>query len=602
MATNPPESGSRRSGEGPTPEAGEGTDAQDSELAQLGDTERARLEELRMESTRQATYFEEGLNRLQKELHEQSTESAERIRALKAEIEHLKITRFEAKSENYRIKTSLSWRMTWPLRLLRDAGAAFVRKSRARVDRLFSSHPARGVKGEAHSAAVVQAGTAARLVSGGQQRAEIEGESIELFTEGPSRLNGRNETALLVTHESSRTGAPILALNMTRALRQKYNIVVVILRDGALGDEFVAESDLVIGPLKAEQRSPEFLTALFEAISARVPIKFAIVNSIVSTVALGPLWENDIATVHLIHEFSSSIRPGGQFRSSAFYAGEQIFSSEIVRENAMQELPRRARAGRVLSQGMCLPPLRSEPGERERIRSDLRPAGWPRDTVVILGVGPVAFGEGVDLFIACARRVAEMAPIKKFRFVWITERSEKAPDEKYRLYLADQIQRCELNEVAAIVKTVSGAGGAYLESDALFLSSRLDSLPLAFLEAIHFAKPVVCFKSATGAAEYLAQEPLASFGIVPFLDVESAAGRIFRLIEDRELRLQIGQASKMLESRFRFDRYVEEIERTARQCALKKQQEVADRLVISQSNLFNGEFFSSPPAPLVLAI
>ena len=384
---------------------------------------------------------------------------------------------------------------------------------------------------------------------------------------------------------------------MTRVLRQKYNIVVVILRDGALGYEFLAGSDLVIGPLKADQRSEDFLTALFEAISARVPIKFAIVNSIVSTVTLGPLWENDIATLHLIHEFSSYIRPRGQFRSSAFYAGEQIFSSEIVRENARQELPRRARAGWVLPQGMCLPPLKSEPGERERIRSDLRPAGWPADTVVILGAGAVTFRKGVDLFLACAKRVAEMAPAKKFRFVWFGEGMDTGLDAKYALYLEDQVQRSGLNGVAAILKAVSDMEAAYLDSDLLFLSSRLDPLPSVCLEAIHFAKPVVCFESATGIAEYLARDPEAAFGIVPFLDLESAAGRIFRLIEDPDLRLRTGQASKRLESWFRFDHYVEEIDRIARQCALKKQQEKADRLVISQSNLFDAKFFSSPLTP-----
>ena len=64
-------------------------------------------------------------------------QSAERIRELKAEIEHLKITRFEAKRENYSIKTSLSWRLTWPLRVLRDAGMAVINKSQRRF-RLLS--------------------------------------------------------------------------------------------------------------------------------------------------------------------------------------------------------------------------------------------------------------------------------------------------------------------------------------------------------------------------------------------------------------------------------------------------------------------------------
>ena len=402
----------------------------------------------------------------------------------------------------------------------------------------------------------------------------------------------------MVTHESSRTGAPIIALNLTRALRQKYNVIVVILREGALGYEFVAGSDLAIGPLNAEQRSPGFLTALFQEIATRIPIKFAIVNSIGSTVALSALWENDIATVHLIHEFSSYIRPRGQFRSSAFYSGERIFPANIVRESARQELPRRARPGQVLPQGTCLPALRSEPGERERIRSDLRPAGWPADTIVILGAGTVTFRKGVDLFLACAKRVAEMAPAKKFRFVWFGEGMDTGLDEKYALYLEDQVQRSGLNGVATILKAVSDIETAYLDSDLLFLSSRLDPLPLVCLEAIHFAKPVVCFESATGIAEYLAQDPIAAFGIVPFLDIEAAARQIFRLIEDSELRVQIGQASKKLaNSRFPFDRYVEEIDRIARQCALKKQQERADRLVISQSNLFNADFFSSPLDP-----
>src|SRR4029077_20912034 len=198
---------------------------------------------------------------------------------------------------------------------------------------------------------------------------------IELFTEGLSRLGRKRETALLVTHESSRTGAPILALNLTRALRQKYNVIVVILREGALGYEFVAGSDLAIGPLNAEQRSPEFLTALFQEVSARMPIKFAIVNSIVSTVTLSALWENDIPIIHLIHEFSSYIRPRGQFRSSAFYSGGRIFPACIVRESARRELPKRTVPGRVLPQGICSLPFGLEPLVRARIRSAFRPAG-----------------------------------------------------------------------------------------------------------------------------------------------------------------------------------------------------------------------------------
>ena len=104
-------------------------EARDSKLAELNDAAKKREEKLTMELARQSAHFGESISRLQRELQDQATYSAECIREFKAEIEHLKITRFQAKRENYSIKTSLSWKLTWPLRLLRDAGMALVNKS-----------------------------------------------------------------------------------------------------------------------------------------------------------------------------------------------------------------------------------------------------------------------------------------------------------------------------------------------------------------------------------------------------------------------------------------------------------------------------------------
>ena len=310
---------------------------------------------------------------------------------------------------------------------------------------------------------------------------------------------------------------------------------------------------------------------------------------------MGALWENDIAIVHLIHEFSSYIRPPGQFRSSAFYSGERIFPAEVVRENARHELPELTDPGRIVPTGKCETPSRAEPGERERILFDLRPPGWPADTVVILGVGTITLRKGVDMFIACAKRVAEMAPKKRFRFVWFGDPLDSEADRKYSLYLADQVERSGLNEVAVIRPAISDVDIAHSESDLMFVTSRLDPLPSVSLDALFHAKPVVCFEAATGTAEYLARDPVASYGIVPFLDVEAAARCIVCLIEDRDLRLRVGQASRKLAGAyFTLEHYVEELDRIGQECALKKQQEKADRAVISQSNLFDAGFFSSP--------
>lgn len=49
-------------------------------------------------------------------------------------------------------------------------------------------------------------------------------------------------TLLLVSHEASRTGAPILCLSLARHLRDRYNIAILLLRDGPLTPHFRSAS------------------------------------------------------------------------------------------------------------------------------------------------------------------------------------------------------------------------------------------------------------------------------------------------------------------------------------------------------------------------
>ena len=60
-------------------------------------------------------------------------ESGKRVTQLEEEVEQLKITRFEAKRECYAMKTSFSWKLTWPFRVLRDMSVAFVCRSKHRL-------------------------------------------------------------------------------------------------------------------------------------------------------------------------------------------------------------------------------------------------------------------------------------------------------------------------------------------------------------------------------------------------------------------------------------------------------------------------------------
>ena len=108
---------------------------------------------------------------------------------------------------------------------------------------------------------------------------------------------------------------------------------------------------------------------------------------------------------------------------------------------------------------MCLPPLRSEPGERERIRSDFARQAGPRTRSSFSERELSPLEKGVDLFLACARRVAEMAPAEEVSLCLVRGGDGHGLDAKYALYLEDQVQRSGLNGVAAILKAVSDMEG-----------------------------------------------------------------------------------------------------------------------------------------------
>ena len=66
------------------------------------------------------------------------------------------------------------------------------------------------------------------------------------------RLDPSRETILLIVHDASRTGAPIIAYNIALRLRQKYNVVAVLL---AAGDLFTVSRPAAL-PWSDRSRAP----------------------------------------------------------------------------------------------------------------------------------------------------------------------------------------------------------------------------------------------------------------------------------------------------------------------------------------------------------
>jgi glycosyltransferase involved in cell wall biosynthesis len=405
------------------------------------------------------------------------------------------------------------------------------------------------------------------------------------------------DTVLVVSHEASRTGAPILSLNIVHELKKKYNVItLLLLNGGVIANDFLRTSDIVIGPL-SDGRNPDLVASGIDQLLALTTVSFAIVNSIESRSVLPALARRFIPTVTLIHEFA----PTDSFREAVFWSTETIFSASVTYENAISECPDLQNCKfPVVPQGRCaLPSLANEAAlrleEEAKVLDTLRPVGLSKDTIIILGAGTVEIRKGVDLFIACAAEIFKAWPDAHCRFVWIGSGYDPEHDGTYSVYLADQVRRSGLQERVFFLPATSSIETAYQAADIFLLSPRLDPLPNVAIDAMYHGLPVVCFARATGIADILIENGFEEVCVAPYFEISQLASKILALIESRPMRQEIGRKLQQLVlNKFNIEHYVSQLEGIAFNAGKWIRNEQADIPEIIKSGVSRLDFYVHP--------
>jgi glycosyltransferase involved in cell wall biosynthesis len=418
-----------------------------------------------------------------------------------------------------------------------------------------------------------------------------------------SRIDPARETILLITHQASRTGAPIVAYNIAQRLRLKYNIVAVVLSGGELVPHFEALCAAVVGPLTYPDWNSIEAEHLVRHLTRAYRVHAAIANSIESRFVLPALAHHLVPVVTLAHEFASYTRPSGAMGQALDWSTQVIFSAELVARNAQQEHPTLAgRTIHVLRQGRCDVPARWDgPEAGAKQAPDLARVFRPRgaeDALVVLGCGTVHIRKGVDLFLACAAAVTAAGTKRPVRFIWIGHGYDPENDVNYSCYLADQIARSGLQGHVEILDEVEDLEPAYRLADVFFLSSRLDPLPNVTIEAALRGMPVVCFEEATGIGEVLDADPRTRRCVVPHMDAAAAARIIAEFADHEDSLKEAGAVTRSLaEAAFDMDRYVSRIDDLIGDAARIGRQRTQDFETIRENALFDQETYIPPFYP-----
>ncbi len=170
--------------------------------------------------------------------------------------------------------------------------------------------------------------------------------------------NGR-PTVLLLLHEATYTGAPILGFNLAKALSDQCNVVVVLKRGGPLDSAFSSiEVAVVAAPPREKVLDPYQMQRFAAKLQDVYQPTYAIANSVETRSIAVALGHCDIPLVALIHEFWPGTKPTVQLE---FYANcsALVFPSRIVEQSSLRAFRETALQNRfILPQGpSAVPPF-----------------------------------------------------------------------------------------------------------------------------------------------------------------------------------------------------------------------------------------------------
>ncbi|MDR1182090.1 MAG: glycosyltransferase family 4 protein [Bacteroidales bacterium] len=368
---------------------------------------------------------------------------------------------------------------------------------------------------------------------------------------------------LFVSHDASRTGAPIALLSIIRNLKaqNKHLLDILLIQGGDLENDFTQSANklFILNKKKTAFLFEKLLKKIINSNNFSMFLKeiskhllsiykklqywgifrklkkqnysLIYVNSIVSVEFASRLKEALSVPVLLhIHELEYSIDSfiGHEYFSSCVSFFDRFIAvNEMVKQNLVDNYKIDKSKIAVAYPFSCniLPPNK----KKEDILNELK----IRDDSFIIGASGNGFWiKGCDIFISLAYSFFKKYPKTNCVFIWLGKLSES----DYRNIHYD-LENTDLLEKVKFIGERPNPVDYYNIFDVFTLVSRVDSFPLVCLENAYLSKPLICFDKSGYMPTFL--KGGAGF-VVPYLDVKSMSEKIYLLYNDPDLRTKLG--------------------------------------------------------------
>lgn len=347
------------------------------------------------------------------------------------------------------------------------------------------------------------------------------------------RVDGKffNPSIIFVSHEASRTGAPIVLLSMLRWIKENTDIEfgIVIGADGPMREDFKALAPCIFMDAYPHEKRRDILRQF-----CGLNVQCVFLNTIVSGVYGTYLTFLNARFVTYVHEMENLFSVFETvFKDLLSFCSDYI----AVSEGSISAINKRARGHNDLKISY-IPPF-IDRRSRATETPSIRPAEQLEHNIpTIYGCGALELRKGPDLFCDIAEILLNEG-VTDFRMKWI--------GAKASWDLAKEIERRGIGSHVEWLGVQSDPR-KFLKDGVMFvLPSREDPFPLVCLEAAEQGLPVICFDHRAGSMYQFVERDAGI--VVDYLDAQKMALSVKMLLQDSARRRALGaRAKKKIES------------------------------------------------------
>jgi len=341
---------------------------------------------------------------------------------------------------------------------------------------------------------------------------------------------------IFISHETSRTGAPINLLHLINVYKSIFgdNFIVISMAEGDYLEEFQKLGNFISLSKTISLYSDELFNFFFIELYNKGYTK-CIANSIFTGTFMDLIKQIGIKPLFLINELPATIRDlhcntiaqnlsNGKVHLvfPSQWVADQFSSQFGLHQNYVHIVPQSVRSsmrygGKVIdAKKTTLSKLNIEVQD---------------DTKVVLGAGRAQYLKGTDLFIDVVRKLFKLNALDNIHFLWLGD-----PDSEYAKWIKQKYQKLPYKSHLHFINFEKEPAYLFAGSDLYLLTSRQDTYPSTALEALANNTPVIMFSQTGGIEEILdGKNGIA----VPHLDTLAMAKELLKWLAKEKQNEQV---------------------------------------------------------------